>query len=329
MNRASFTLTAVSALCLMVLSAAAQAAANDPEIVFDPPLSVTIRQTNGAPARGEILSMTGKELLLKAINGKEVRIKLERVRSIKTSNESFEYWPSDEPFTELCQRVDKVPGATLMGDIARPKTGRSTQRAAPKRSEPADAEEEDSDRPGLKKKPRLALPSADEIEESRPSLKIGSRDRGDDEDAQAEDKTDKRGPTRSRREADEATADDDQGDAPKAGGTVYLCSHCEKELPLAFLSGDACPHCGKIAVFEEESASTAALADAAPNKNPFATGGPATTPAPVHTPVATPAAVAPAPATGGGMTLADVPLAAKIGIFLGFVVIGWFVLNRR
>jgi hypothetical protein len=39
-------------------------------------------------------------------------------------------------------------------------------------------------------------------------------------------------------------------------------------------------------------------------------------------------ATAAAPAAGGG-GLADVPLIAKIGVFAAFLIVGWFLLNRR
>jgi hypothetical protein len=343
MSRALLTLIAVFALCLTALSAAAQAGANDPEIVFDPPLSVTIRQTNGAPARGEILSMNEKDLLLRAVSGKEVRIKLERVRSIKTSGETFEYWPSDETFMELCQRVDKLPGATLMGNIAEPTRRGRTPRAVPNRNGAAASNDEDpDDRRGMKKpQGRAAVtPSGDDILAKGRSSLNGLHGRRQDE---AESEQEKKQPangtagSRNRRQQnDESTADNDQsdsdqgdngqGDSVAVAGTIYFCSHCEKELPLSFRSGSKCPHCGQIAVFEDESASTAALATHAPAKNPFAAGGPATTPA-AAPPAAAP--VAAAPAAGGGMGLADVPMVAKIGIFLGLLVVGWFLLNRR
>jgi hypothetical protein len=336
MSRALLTLIAVFALCLTALSAIAQAGANDPEIVFDPPLSVTIRQTNGAPARGEILSMNEKDLLLRAVSGKEVRIKLERVRSIKTSGETFEYWPSDETFMELCQRVDKVPGATLMGEVAQPKRGRT--RATPNRNGAVANDNDDpDDKRGMKRPQGQAAitPSGDDIlAKGRSSLSGLHGRRQDEAEADLEKKQQANGNAGSRnrrQQDDESTADNDQAesdqsDSTASAGTIYFCSHCEKELPLSFRSGSKCPHCGEIAVFEDESASSAALATPAPAKNPFAAGGPATTPA--AAPVAA-APVAAAPAAGGGMGLADVPLVAKIGIFLGLLVVGWFLLNRR
>lgn len=334
MSRAHLTLVAVFALCLAAIPASAQAGADDPEIVFDPPLNVNIRQTNGVAARGEILSMNDKELLLRSVSKKEVRIKLERVRSIKTSNETFEYWPGDESFSDLCARADEVPGAKLMGDGPPSKTGRSTRPAVPDRD---DEEEVDpGDQRGGKAGPRPSGANASGSDILKPG-RPGKSPRGNrDDDLQAAhqeierggQKTSggKTGSARAEVEAESDTTDDE----PQPGTTIYSCSHCEKELPLSFSSGDACPHCGKVAVFEEESAEGAALKDPPrPVQNPFAAGGQASTPA--AAPAAVPVAAAPvtaAPASGG-MGLSDMPMLAKVGIFAAFLVVGWFLLNRR
>jgi len=329
MNRAILTLIALQVACLVASAAAAQAGANDPEIVFDPPLTVTIRQTNGAPARGDVLSMNEQDLLLRTVGGKDVRIKLERIRSIKTANESFEFWPADESFTDLCGRVDAVPGATLMGDVAKPAPARGARRSTQNRTAPVD-----EDDPEVRRERRQAardaspkIGSGDILAKGRPGLeKLQAAKRGDDPEQQAATR-----PGRDRqndeRGADESPADEapNQDETPASGTTIYSCSHCQEDLPLSFNSGDACPHCGKLVVHEHESAETAAEDTVVTRDDPFKSNVPATTPAPV--PVAAPAAVA--PVAGGGMGLADMPLIAKVGIFAGFLIVGWLVLQRR
>jgi len=338
MNRALLTLIAIVALT--VASHPASAGADDPELVFDPPLSVNIRQTNGVAARGDILSMNDKELLLKSVSGKEVRIKLERIRSIKNTSETFEYWPGKESFEDLCARVDEVPGAKLMGDKAPAKTGRRTVSSRDE-DEGVDSDDQRGRRNGtpngggILDKGRPALGSgaahgrkADEIEAANRAAHQAI-ERAGPRIATRPEPSKKQKPANVEDATDEPAEPAEPAKEPEPGDTILLCSHCEKELPLAFQSGDACPHCGKVAVFEHESAESAAEQLPEPEKeDPFKPRGAVTTPAPVPAPVPIANASAAAPAAGGG-GLADVPLIAKIGVFAAFLIVGWFLLNRR
>jgi hypothetical protein len=122
-------------------------------------------------------------------------------------------------------------------------------------------------------------------------------------------------------------------DSTGAPGTeILICSNCNEELPAGFVSGDACPHCGKVATYEVEESNPFAAgggASAAP-QNPFAAPGgvPPTAAMPAVMPAAPPPAAA-APAGGQGMSMADIPLIGKLGIFAGFVIVGWLILQRR
>jgi hypothetical protein len=328
MSRALLTFVAVSAASLGLLSSPSDAGANDPEIVFNPPLTVNIRQTNGAPARGELLSVNDKEVLLRIVSGKEVRMKLERVRSIKNSTSTFEFRPADETFDELCRRIDEVPGAKLMGEL------RGVRRSTQNRPATTESSSEDPhDRRGTLKNQASPFQAQEVLGKGRLGPNgLPTKPRKDEEEAPVQSSVQiaqnegKPSPT------SDAEAEPDEPPVP--GSTIYLCSNCEKELPLSFVSGDACPHCGKVAVFADEAADNAANGPAtvsAPGQNPFATGGPATVPTvPVVPTAVEPVPVsAPPAAGGGGMGLADIPLLGKVGIFAGFVILGWFVLQRR
>src|SRR5262245_30395332 len=84
--------------------------AADAEIAFEPPRIVAVRQTNGAPARGHLLRITENDLWLRVVNGTEVRLKLDRVRSVKASDQSLEFWPGSESFYDFATRLKKSEG---------------------------------------------------------------------------------------------------------------------------------------------------------------------------------------------------------------------------
>lgn len=302
----------------------------DAEIVFDPPLVVVVRQSNGLPARGELLRMNAESLWLRALNGKEVRLKLANVRSVRTSNESFEYWPGEESFAELAQRVGSIAGASLNGTVASSPRGNARRGAggSPKLTDPGQMD------PDARKEARRAArlrqseaASGDVRGNQRPVIPgFKGREEGSDDPENVPS---------SEPVADRAGAGnvaDTGGDGGAVPGTeVLLCSQCEKELPAGF-TGGACPHCGKVLAFEDTGPSNPfAVKPGAPGgpANPFATKSAPTTPPTAAMPAVQPASTTPAPAPAQPIGLANMPVIAKVGIFAGFLIVGWFLLQRR
>lgn len=309
MRRTIGKLCALGALSLVTLCAAVCAAADKSELAFDPPLSVSIRQTNGLTARGKLLTVTEQELVLRAVNGKEVKFKLDRIRFVKNTDETFEYWPNKEKFSELCKRVDEVPDATLnnAAHLAR-RDGRPQRSPQP---DPADVRGEST------RRTRPAIASS-ENDLRAPGGVDESPGAGGPRVQNAADAQQQ--PARRNFSADDTPlTTDDVADPPARGSVIYSCSNCTQDLPATIRSGDSCPHCGEIAVFEEDSAELAATVD--PRGDPFAAAGPPTVPVSV-------AHVA-APQPTGGLSIAEMPFIAKIGIFAGFLFLGWILLQRR
>lgn len=316
MRRTLGNLCATGALSLITLCAAVCAAADKRELTFDPPLTVSIRQTNGAIARGTLLNVTEQELLLRAVNGKDVTFKLDRIRFVKTSNDTFEYWPNKETFAELCQRADEVPNATL-SDPAAP-AGRGARRGnAVQRDEPDPADLRGERTPLAR--PGTAPTGNDILAPGRVGVAPGATR----QQVRAAAADSKRQPPRRDPPQDETPppTDDAADDPPAPGSAVYSCSNCMRDLPATVRSGQECPHCGEIIVFDEDSAESAATRD--PTGDPFVAAGPATIPAPA------PPVVAAAQPAAGGLSISEVPLLAKIGIFVGLLALGWIILQRR
>jgi hypothetical protein len=292
------------------------AAAADAEIVFDPPKAVVVRQRNGAPARGDLLRIDSEKLHLRALNGDEVQIKLERVRSVKTPDEAFEFWPEQETFEELAGRINTISGAKLNGKVptsaargdSTPPRQRGASRAARKHEERAgndsDARDEDGRGPFGLQAP--VTPQSDD-----PALVV---------------RTDSARPAPARASETAESTDDTASDAEPAPGTeILVCSNCEKDLPAGFVSGGRCPHCDRVAIFDTGDANPfAASQGSATGHDPFAaTGAPA-----AAIPASAAAAVAATPAADDG-GMAGIPLYGKIGIFAAFLVVGWLILQRR
>lgn len=96
-----------------------------------------------------------------------------------------------------------------------------------------------------------------------------------------------------------------------------------QDLPANFHSGDKCPNCGKVAVFDDGGSSNpfaVAGGSGAGGGNPFVANGAA--------PQAQPAPAAPQ-VQNQGFDMANMPWFAKAGIFAAFVIVGWVLLQRR
>jgi hypothetical protein len=286
----------------------ASAVGADPEIVFDPPKTVVVRQSNGAPARGELLRIDREELHLRALNGDEVQFKLERVRSVKTSDESFEYWPAQETFDELAGRINTVQGAKLNGTVAAANGG--TQQTGQNRSRTRKHKRDDD---------YGATPD----EDGRSGFELRANGNGIDPARQG--RADSARPAPQGADDTEPTENGTTDADPAPGAEILVCSNCQKDLPAGFVSGGRCPHCDRVVVFDTgDSNPFAASAGSASPQNPFAANG---APPPAQIPAA--AAGAPPAADAGGGGLDSIPLYGKIGIFAAFLVVGWLILQRR
>jgi len=312
-----------------------QTNAADPEIVFDPPKTVVVRQTNGRPARGELLRLNEDALWLRVLDGTEVKLKLDKVRSVKTSDESFEFWPAQEDFSGLAQRIGTVSGAKLNGKVARRASAVSNRKSpGGKSTDIGQIDQDDPDeRRHLRRKQRMQMENPATVGNRRPILNLPpaknlANAATVDEPARTEEHAQI---SRSDDESNEPEETADDSDATGAGSIeVLVCSNCEKDLPAGFKSGSQCPHCGKVAVFEQVAVGNPFAVQGGggqASQNPFAASG-GTLPAPAATvPLVQP--VAAAPTNAPAMSLEGMPLIAKVGIFAGFVVLGWFILQRR
>jgi hypothetical protein len=301
------------------------AVAEEPEIAFDPPLAVVIRKTDGTSARGRLLRLDAEQATLRILNGSEIELPIDRVRLIQASGGAagtFEYRPADEAFEDLAARSGSVPGAKVSGAVARSvaRTGNGAGARQANRRSAIGNSDDDDDRRGF----RVREPVRPRDEKTQtgdagpnPANPFGNLGRMTPNVPAVNDPA-----------ANEPTGE--EPDATPAPGTVILvCSNCEKDLPAGFRSGSACPHCGEIAVFEEESAQLAANDAAASPQNPFAAPGGGAAPAPVAPVTPAPARQNPVATGGQGFSMSNMPLIAKVGIFAAFVVVGWLVLQRR
>ena len=314
-------------LCLMLcgLASDSHVSAADTEITFDPPPTVVVRKTDGRSARGRLLSITADQVRLRLVRGDEIELELDEVRRIGGSTSSrlgrrttgqFEYIPSLESFDELVNRVSRIPNSLVVG-------GRPTVRRS--QSQPPSSPNTDSDDDG-KRSPFARGQNA------RPAPVEPRR-------YQVETPPNTGSPLgNSGTNAKETDVDEEAPPVTNGVSEIYVCSHCEHDLPAGFQSGGKCPHCGWVALFEEESAELAANDPIAkPTTNPFAPqagggrevrqqpaadrGGRLNVAAAAQNPA--PAAKAPP------FSFANMPTIAKVGIFLGFIVVGWFILQRR
>lgn len=326
MSHRHWYFTAGLALCLFSggLAADSRALAAEPEIVFDPAPSVTVRKTDGTSARGRLISINEDEIRLRILNGREIELELERVRVIrggagKASQRSagkFEFQPTVETFDDLVQRVPSMPYAKLSGE--------------PGRVVGSDANPQFRSRP------------------SQPSGSTGSGKREDGDDTRGfslggapAGSADVEQPRAARRQqnnnpfgfagdAANDAEDDEEPAGPVAGTEILVCSMCERDLPAGFRSGGKCPNCGETLVLEEDSADSAVDDPAARASNPFAApGGAAPREDRVVAASSTRRNQAPSAAEATEFSFSNMPPIAKIGIFFGFIVAGWFVLQRR
>ncbi|MBL8850859.1 MAG: hypothetical protein JNG89_14355 [Planctomycetaceae bacterium] len=318
------TFHAVASRVLFWLTAAislpgASAIGADAEIVFDPPKAVVVRQTNGAPARGDLLRIDNAELHLRALNGNEVQFKLERVRSVKTADETFEFWPSQETFEELAGRINTIGGAKLTGRV--PKSAANDESETPPQGR---------GRAARKHQQNVGDDNVPRDEDGRGpfGIQVPATNPADSDQTPVTRADNARPATDAEPEPAEST--DEPAVDPEAGTEILVCSNCQKDLPTGFASGDKCPHCNKVAVFDTGDVNPfAATGSSAPAQNPFAANGAA--PPAAAIPAAAPAAAAAAPVTADaeGSGLAEIPLYGKIGIFAAFLVVGWLILQRR
>lgn len=329
MSHRNWFVTAGLALCLLTCGLAADSAAlaAEREIVFEPPPSVTVRKTDGTSARGRLLGINEDEIKLRILNGSEIELELERVRvirggsrgkSTRRSAGQFEFQPTVETFDDLVQRIRSIPNAKLSGDARRVVGSAATPQFRSRPNAPSTSagsgkgdDEDDGDARGLK----LGRHSARPAEVEKPEA--GSRRRNNNPFVVAGDP-----PT--------DAVDDDEPASPIAVIEIFSCPDCGNDLPAGFRSGGKCPNCGQTLVDADDAPDSAVKDPAARPKNPFDDPGGA---APREDRMVAPAGArrdqAPAAAEATEFSFSNMPLIAEIGIFVGFIAAGWFVLQRR
>lgn len=287
--------------CLIAAVCAGQQPATQPQIVFDPPKPVVVRQTNGTTARGKLLRITAEEVVIRTLSGTEVALEIERVRSVKTSDGALEYLPSKESYDELAQRFAKPRRAHPQSAAAgKGPIGPNSPEAQPfpfAGRESTDATNKtDPQSPPGRQAPVDSIPPSE----------------GTGETSSAAAASDDRGPS------------NDGGDEL----TVLICSQCNKELPSSIRSGDTCPHCGTVVVYDDGAPAAALDLGATGYPDPGATGFPAAPAGPnAPTPAQRPASGTTTVVSDGGLANLSLPL--KVGIFVGILALGWLLLQRR
>ena len=280
--------------------------AAEPEIVFDPPPSIVVRKTNGSAARGSLLGIDAKRVRLRIVDGTEIKLELSDVRLILASRAGrrvvgrFEFRPAAETLEELARRIRRIPGAKLIRDFdgdddnAVPRDHHGGARAPSESGQAAEYPKQNQ-----QFRPNAARPAAEKHSE----------------------RTDGRSKDDSIAPSGNAAQDTTAVEAPAGADGISICSNCQHELPATVRSGHRCPNCGQL--LEEESPPVAAQEPPVTTpQNPFAP--PNSVPA-----LKTAPAQSPTSGTVRKMSLDNIPPLAKLGIFAGFILLGWWVIGRR
>ena len=126
------------------------------------------------------------------------------------------------------------------------------------------------------------------------------------------------------------TSDDESDDLPSAIVIdrigILKCLNCNHELPATIGHGRPCPQCGQLMEFAIEATGHTM---AVPN-HPFAASDDAPkTQRLSRAAVDTVELQASAAVEKPDLSLSSMPLIAKIGIFGGFIALGWLIIQRR
>lgn len=302
----------VSAWLLAVADGSPFARAQDPaddaprmldQISFGGARPGSVQQTNGVRARGDLVSMTPEQVVLRR-QAKTFEIPMDKVKSITTTDGNFSYSPADETFDSLLRRVRRIPGVTIgkteVYDPIPPESPATT--SSPRRNPAAGSttEQPATETPAATAEVTAVTPEEPERESPRPATQTA------------------------------AAAGD-----PAPGSTVAICASCKQPVPLSLRNGDRCPHC-QVIIWNGPS-----VFESGTNSYPAGTSGNAGggngagAAYPTAAGAATPAAPATAPIEGGvpagsvGGAFENTPMWMKVAMFGGLLAVIWLLMQRR
>jgi hypothetical protein len=279
------------------------------QVTLSPPKDASIRQKSGPARTFTLISLTEENVKVRTSAGKEIEIEMDKIQTIRTRDGEFDYSPGEETFASLLRRATRINGVAVETvDVYDP-----IERIAPGEEE----EEEERPRPTIRTQPEPEDVAADDP----PSFT--NNDTDDPPPIAVENAT-------TPEEVDEPemtiTASGHTED-PAPGTTIYTCATCGNELPAGLRDGDKCPHCGIVFWSKGPPAATVSnTGNSGGNSGayPEASGGYPTSTA--TNPAGAPITTTPTASSG---SFADVPMWMKVGFFVGLLVIGWLLLQRR
>jgi hypothetical protein len=288
------------------------------QVTLSPAKDASIRQKSGPARTFTLISLTEDSIKVRTSAGKEIEIEMDKIQTIRTRDGEFDYSPGEETFASLLRRATRINGVMVETvDVYDP-----IERIAP------GEEEDDEERP----RPVNRNQSGPEEANGEDTTPAGSND--PDPPAFTEETTGTQENTTEPAHSEEPVDPDmtasnvDDAAAPAPGTTIYTCANCGNELAVRFKDGDKCPHCGIVFWSSGSPAATASNSGGNGGNNaaggyPEASGYPAST---ATTPTGAPSATAPGTSIN---SLGDVPMWMKVGFFVGLLVIGWLLLQRR
>lgn len=320
MSRSIAAAAALAALFGMQLLAAGQGLPEDAprkvqQVTLSPPKDASIRQKSGPARTFTLISLTEDSIKVRTSAGKEIEIEMDKIQTIRTRDGEFDYSPGEETFASLLRRATRINGVMVETvDVYDP-----IERIAPGEEEP-----EERPRPannGHRANPPAVAANNDPGAEPGESVTRPSTAHSAQVPSVTVEPSNPEPVTSE--PADATTSGHSENPAP--GTTIYTCATCGKELPPGIKDGEKCPHCG--IVFWSAGPPVAVAANSGDNSGnsgyPAATGYPTSA---GNNPASAPVATTPGVST---TSFSDVPMWMKVGFFVGLLVIGWLLLQRR
>lgn len=281
------------------------------QITFSPPTSASIRQTNGVRRTGKIVSISRESMVYQVgRDNTEVTVEIDDIQRVNTLDNEFTYEPEKEDFDRLkikARRISYLRVETVQ-----------TYVPPPEGFEPTDPPAVTDPPPPID--PAVVSPAATS---TQPEMRPEGDPAGDTVN-----------PAETVDPPPVASVDTIPDHDPQPGELILFCSDCQNRLPLSIKNGDRCPHCNIVLWNVGPSGSGGTSAQ---GRGPHNGGGPGPGTAAFPTVNGEPAGdgSAPPPAEGGGQvvargtSLSDVPLWMQIGFFVGILIVGWVVFQRR
>jgi hypothetical protein len=318
------------ATLLWLLSAIPAFAAD--QLEFVPPRDVNIRMANGSLTKAKLKSILPTSIIVSNRDGSEKELSIATVRTVSTSDNSFNYAPAQETFEKLATRAQKIQGVTL----------RTRAVAGSAASEKATSTADLSGDKGPNGPPAIYAAMIGLAPKALPEMSSGS--------AGFVTSSGFGGPnlrphTHSALDTSAVASMTGLSNRPPAGmpgavkpaerelvgkpGEHVYCSNpkCKKEVHDAHY-GDECPYCHIIWAKEDAPAMVAVNPSGAGSEtggsSPFGAAVSATTTTPGAK--TTPGAV---PIVNPGFSLETVPWWGKVGGFGAMLFVLWFLSQRR